>query len=507
MAILVLIPAFILIWLADQNFVLRPTLAYRYRIGQRPPPIMKLLTDRAFAATRDLKTNRWAWEVLSDRIRFTVRLPRRIAGLKIRWPLTDVRQSIIVFTATGAKLTGDIHLIVWHQLLNSLTWKRLSADGWSLWQRPERVTSAAGPRARPIITRLPQYARWEDFVQTAHDWSKIGIMGGDRFSFVRIPGYQPSRDPLRLNHTIRGRHVLYFYAADEDVEFRFDKVDLNRRAGRDDMTVTLARADELRLSRPTLRQVVTVRDDGVSRARGRPGAAQPVKVRLPRAPAGVYRLLIETGDDVIIRNLVTTQHILAFDQRVYLADGPETLADQIYRPLSVTIGGDVVRLQAVHASGIQSVRVGRNVLRPTDTKNPVHGPITPGATLAILRGDLIVRTNGLLAVDDAQMLPTNGAIEVPLVADPDLDRFDYFLADYRPQSRSERLTIERTFALDELFLKTRNVFFQLETGDVRVDNGHIGLSTMDMTLLRGRFPWDRIWNKFNFRRLTLHRPQ
>ncbi|MEK7537373.1 MAG: hypothetical protein AAB619_00160, partial [Patescibacteria group bacterium] len=324
--VMVIVPLALLADLINQSIFITPTLSYMYRPG-RATRAVSPTAPTTLIRTADAKLR---WRVTTDNFPFKVIIPRLIEAVRVRVRLQPGTQSYIALNAK-AKTDGDYSTIVSSAALDNLDWKHVSDGTMTLWMRDKRVSeekivTGTGKKAKTktVTTErtLKQYASINDFRSAPPDLNTVATAGYDRLAFASIPNYRPSSSPITLNHTFRGSHQFYVYAANENLRLSFDKIDLNRQPGADTLTVRVARADQLTSDSRRWLKTVTVADDGHTGPKGPRGAAQRVELTLPMVTAGTYFVEIATSEDVMFTNLTSAQRHLAFAGRVFLAEGP-----------------------------------------------------------------------------------------------------------------------------------------------------------------------------------------
>ncbi len=496
--VFMVLPVLVFGWLANENLVLTPNLSYSYHPGQHIH-IVGPATPTALLKTADPKLR---WRISVDNFLFHVTIPRLIEAVRLRVRLDPGTQSNVALTAGGVKGL-NISTIISNAALDTLDWKHVSAGHVTLWMRDKRVreekiTTGLGKKAitKTITTEraVDHYDSIDAFRVNPPDMNTVGLVGVERMAFATVKDYHPSPTPVSIGHTLRGSHQVYVYAANENLKLAFDKIDLNRSKGTDGVTVRIARADDLTTSGRSWLKTVTVGDDGISGTSGIRGKAQPVVIEIPNVAAGVYFIDISTSEDVLLANFISSQRNLSFNGSVYIADGP-AYAEPNFTPVVLQTNGSLVSVAANHDQGKQDVLIAGKKVAVTDVKvNHIVSNLSGTTIVNMTKGDGIVTGDGLLSFGGFELLP-DGARNVDVsTATPDLSAVDYILADYVPK-KSGQLEVDQTYKLDDLDVKGKTLTFRIDSPGLQASGATLGLEDIKVTLIRGPFPWHKVWEK------------
>lgn len=495
---LVVVPILILGWILNNNFLLTSSLSYSYRSGEAGRVVAPKTPTQLFK-TADPKLR---WRISVDNFLFNVTIPRLIEAVRVRVRLDAGTQPYVVLSASTKKGVEQSKIIN-AATLNTLDWKHVTQDGLTLWMRDkhiseQQVTEGTGKKVvtKTITTErtVTPYDSVDAFRANPPDMSTVGLVGVERMAFATIKNYQPSATPVSIGHTLRGSHQLYVYAANETLKLTFDKIDLNRATGADSVTVRVTKVDDLTSSSRTWLKTVTVGDDGVTGKDGPQGKARSATIELPNVAPGVYHIDIETGEDVLLDNLTSNQQNLAFNGRVFIADGP-AYAEANFTPVKLITSGPTVTVAANHDQGKQDVTIAGKKITIKDVKvNHVASALQGTTTIDIPKGDIIVTSDELLSFGGFSLLPDGArGVDVSSAA-PDFSAFDYILADYVPQKNSI-LDVDQTYMLRDLDLKEKTLTFSIDAPGLQASGATLGLKDIRVTMVRGHFPWDKIWKK------------
>lgn len=498
-AILLLLPFVILMTLLNFHLLLSSALTYTYHPGSHVQSI-RPINPATLIRTADPNLR---WRIPSDSFPFSVTIPRLIQGVTVRARLQPGTVQYVTFDA-ATKGGGVFSTIVSSTFLDTLKWTSITDGMTTLWMRDRRqitrtISSGTGKNARlsTVTSETPvrQYLSIAEFRSSPPDSTTVATAGLDRLAFASVANYHPNISPITITQTFRGNHQLYLYAADEDLHIAFDKIDLNRAKGPDSMTVRIARADRLTSDSRTWLKTVSVPDDGNMSANGTLGTLQHVDMVVPAVTPGIYLIDIVTNADVVFTHLTSWQHYLSFNGRVYLADGPAYNRTG-FADVQILTSGSSVTVAANHEQGEQVVTIGAKKLAIKDVKidHPVQG-LSGLTTFTLAKGDAIISSDGLLTLGPAQLIP-DGVHPLDVSTTPDVSSIDYIVANYRPRSKGD-IKVEKTYNLTDLALNGKTLSFAINTPGLQSTGATLGLKDLQVTMIRGPFPWHKIWQKLH----------
>lgn len=501
--VMVLAPIGLMFSLLNDHFFITPTLNYRYLPGHRA----HVITPKTPAQLLKSADPNLRWRVSVDNFLFSVTIPRLIEAVRVRVRLHPGTQQYVTLDSVGKKGVNT-STIISASVLNKLEWKHVSDKNFTLWMRDKhvdvaQVTEGSGKNAktRTVTSEraVAQYDSVAAFTAAPPDLRTVGLVGIDRMTFATVANYQPSTTEVSLGHTLRGSHQFYIYAANETLKFSFDKIDLNRSVGTDGVTVRVARVDELKSSNRTWLKTVTVGDDGISGKTGPRGQAQTVSIEIPNAQPGVYFVDISTSEDVLLANMRSLQHDLSFTGRVFLSEGP-AYAEANFVPVSLRTNGDSLTFAANHDQGKQEILVATKKYGIQDVKvDHVIRDLQGITSVSFAKGDMIVSSDGLMAFQGFDLLADGARALDIAIPDPDFSSFDYVLADYHPQA-ADLLEVEQTFRIDDIALSGKTMTLSINSPGLVSSGSTLGLKDLHVTMIRGPFPWGKLWQKLGLKK-------
>lgn len=484
--IIVLIPIFLFGLIINNRYVLTSAVTFSFLPGHDQRVVKLVRPDSLINSAGTPK-----WVMTGDELAMTSSLGRLPESVTVRFNLTGLTQPYLLLQAQGSAARGTLSSIVRATALDNLGWDRTSAGPLTLWQRPSPQT-----KEKPAVRH---YASLPDLRQSLPDLKRVAVVGVDPLALYQDPNYRAGSTVLQTNHIFRGTHRLIMYAGHETLNLAFDKIDLNRKKGADTVTVKISRPADV-LGATNKRIIVrTIQDDGVTEATGIDGSVQAFSVSVPVTEAGVFFVEINTNEDVVFKNLRSTQKFMAFDGNIFLADGPAYGPGRVFSPVNLVTNGSLIGLNAVHPAGFQTVVFGKQKMTLKTIKAEQTFKNLQGLTaLNFTQGDVAVRSDGQIAISPFQVLLARGAAALDVSRTPNFDPYDYVIAAYQPDHGDANLTAAATYQLKDLAVdKKKQIHFSLEAPGRTVAGSIVGLKRISVTYQRGRFPWNKIMQKIN----------
>ena len=375
-------------------------------------------------------------------------------------------------TASFGPVSNQSTKLLYHQQLNELSWSHFRDRGLTVWQQPNALPAAS---ISDVYKRVDQK-------------NKIGLVGLDRFAFLRL-GTNGLPTTSRISHVLRGPHEMYIYVSNPALTLNFSLIDLNRRSGRDPLTVQLTPTDTIRTTGRVPVMVKKVADDGITNSKKIIGSSRQISVTAHNLSVGIYRLDFQATDELLLSDITINQPYLNIINHLWLADGYKGSTNVAAR---VALEANQATITGPSAASYQTIQYGKTKL-VVDAKHP-KGTLTglrATEPLTISHSDLKISAGGLLAIDTNSMLPTNGPVALPLdqIATP--TKYDYVIADYEPEVKAWPRDFVITIPREKMVLNGSDLVISLWVGDDRLAR-QVRLRSATATFHRGPFPWDKI---------------
>jgi hypothetical protein len=320
---------------------------------------------------------------------------------------------VVVGALTHAASGQFVPRSVYHAGLESLAaagWTARTEDGMTLYQRVPKFSSVADfmgrpPAAREVATyRVPSVKA---------DLPAGGVAGPATFSVV-----------------LRGSHRFVTLVDDGTLDVAFDLQDMNREDGADVVALLVAPlAGGPAVASVGLQDDENDRDDQVATG------LRPLRATA-QVPNGVYRVDLQTTDDVFVREIRVGHRRFAALDRVFVGDYIG-YSDRVPATALVTDASEL-SLTGPHAESAQTARVGTEAWEVGGGyAEAVRGRLGIASTaVTVPKADVIVEGNGQFAFAPGGLVPglpfAVGALTTP--ADLAARGISSVLAAYVPPS-------------------------------------------------------------------------
>ncbi len=321
------------------------------------------------------------------------------------------------------------------------------------------------------IERPPvRYASIQEFFQSLPPQNKLLQYNYELSDYYQLPGYRKSTVPLVITKSIRGSHQIYTYIGkDESLSYTFQIQDINRHQGKDVFSVTLYNHENEKI------KSYQVDDDGVDGATGKPSQEMTLTIVQDDLPFGLYRLTIETPDDIFIKQITTFQQLLMFSGKIYLTDSLEykdILGEKAVTPTAVYTTSTSLEISTSHIAGLQDVLVGSNIVKVETINTPFTVKNLKSITaITSPENDVVIQGNGFFAFSQNQLFNPND-IGIPSVATvAHIDDYDYIISKYKPASISNGdFVAQASVSVPYLFTNNHTVSFIIALPEMSEQN-------------------------------------
>ena len=482
----------IIFYLLNANFIITSTVSYTYQPGAANG-LVQPANPSSIVRSADVTTR---WLLNANDLEINSIFPRIVDRIRFRTELNQGNQSYIDLRTVGNYNTGNHTTLIHSQTLNELTWNKITNGRLTVWQRVNEETAAESTTATkkaPVRPEPRKFISYEDFVSQATIDERVASIGLDPMTMVRVKDYKPAGSSITLTSAFRGSHLMYVYADNEDLNFSFDKIDLNWKGGKDALQMNVARAEDYTERNRQLIKHLTIADDGSTKL------SQPKKfeVSIKNAKNGWYRVAFETTDDILIKNFTINKSLFGFYHNLMIAGGPAYSKGGVFTPLNLITSASTTAIQTWHEPAKQQIKVGNQTINLKQLKKESKVENLSGQTkIEIPRDDVIITSDGFITWDGATLPPSTGTTPVDIATIPSLSEFDYLIADYQPTTEKKEISIDQEYELSQLAVgKNKTVSFTIHAPGLRENNAQLGIKKIQVTLTRGPLTIAQVWNK------------
>jgi hypothetical protein len=417
--------------------------------------------------------------------------------------LNNISQPSIYLYAQGGVEKGEYHDLVSLQFLDEITWPKINNGTLILWQRPNVINQELETRDLTdemeeidnIERPVRQYQSIDEFMADLPSEDRISVFGLPAEQFYRIPNYQNDQSNRSIDHYFRGQHTLYFYKGDEPFKFSFKKIDLNRQIDQHVLYFKIYSGSELVYIQSVAAGKV-LDSDKVSQA-------QEVNINLTALKTGYYRLVFDTNEDVIFGDIKTNMKYLFFSGRLFLADGPDYLADTILKESVLLTDSSSLVFETPHDSGAnQRISIGPSLSHSSKTLSIQNKKQTYNADnlrgqnyVTIPKTDITINGEGFafpgFQLIDSLIKPVPGD-----QAKKRLNDLDYIIAAYTPKETFGLFTYKKEYDFKNLMQKDGKIYFNIYSPGLYADKRQMEIKAIEITFEGKSLTLSKIWEKF-----------
>lgn len=449
----------ILGWLFDRNFVLTRPLEIIYDFSR----------ENAFVSW--LKPESRVSEIKEEDGEFYQTMTGEPAFFELKLPLSFFKTAEVVLdynnpsqevVELGLEMgVGDYYLKpLENKVLDNLDWRKICEQDICLWQKNW------------------QYENIDSFLDKFPPLDKVGAYHYNIDEPYRLEDYAPQDEYRELNYSLRGPHTFYTYFKDEAADFIFTLEDMNRSRGEDEVKVNLYdQKNNLLFSDKMI-------DDGNPEGNEVVAIPRRLNFQTPELPQGVYRVEINTTDDVFIRQIKTKQQYIIFVNKVYLGDTVNS-AFSPDKDVKLITNSKQIKAVAPHSEGFQAIKIGEAELVLSEAYKQYSYINNDGeVSVYIPKGDALLRSDDLWSFDKNNFFDPRIK---RVISARDLSGLDFIIARYRP---NEERRVE--FNLYNARRDKGKIKFIISAPGLDVLGNDIDVKEIRLKIFRPEISWENI---------------
>jgi len=228
-------------------------------------------------------------------------------------------------------------------------------------------------------------------------------------------------------------------------------------------------------------------DDGNREDNGQMSGPRNLKISLPNLPAGVYKVEVKANDDVVSRQIQTTQTKLAFISHLWLYNHSEA-------EIGLWTDGSFLKLKAADPLGVGEMLLNGNSFFIPETYKQYKVPFSDSQTineLKVLRPETVVETSGVFSFSpEALFNPDTKKIE----AGANLAGLKEIVARYNPPVSLgiwKQATVEMD--ISDVYREKGQTNFMISIPGLLAENQIVGAEIKSISLeLTGKSLIDKI---------------
>jgi hypothetical protein len=364
--------------------------------------------------------------------------------------------------------------IAWHYaikilnapMLDNLKWNKIGSNT-TLYQKTSNYKSLSEFYNKPPINK----------VIGTFDYSNNSFLQPD----TKLPNYTPSNTNTSIDVPLRGKTVMYAYLNHEPFNMTFTKKDLNWYADPDDVKISVYKQKSLVYE-------TLIGDDGNTSGDHKQGQEKSVNIKNPGPglpEGGVYKIEVDSPNDVLITNITTNLHKIAFEGPLYVAGNHEVYSNVVKstQPTTLSTNAQRINFKTDHdQSKITTVdKQVINIKKPKEVYTANNN--TPLSNVGIPRSDMIVNGSGYFAFTPDQFFTPIPFKVLPINSPEDIEQADYILTNYKtPKREGDWLVAEREFDLNNAMIHKGRLSWIINSPGLNENNGKVKYKQVEMTL-------------------------
>jgi len=277
-------------------------------------------------------------KIIGNPVYFYLRTPRRfnIAEMTIKYKtngnLPIIEAGVLADKNTWKYAIKPVENNIIGRLLPA--WSVINEDGHALFQREKKFNTL------------------NDFLNNFPARSEVAVYNYGKplpDNFI-ISSYDNSEArETKLDYPLIGSWEFYTYIKNEELDFSFDFLDLNKENGEDPINLYLyykgKAIDKKNYS-----------DDGVFWPDGEKKEKGFLKFKLADLPEGIYKIELKAGNDIITKSITAKQKIISFANKINLAKSGDIVGNK-NTAINIFTDSRILNFQSVNPSGLQKIKI------------------------------------------------------------------------------------------------------------------------------------------------------
>ncbi len=298
-----------------------------------------------------------------------------------------------------------------------------------------------------------------------------------------LPDYKKSAENQPAVPAVRGAYQFYTYIKDEDLDFVFDFIDINKNKDSDPIDLNLYYGN----------QIIDTRhldDDGIAGG-GKESGTRRLSLKAANLPEGVYKVELRANDDIITEEIAAKQSKLSFAAKIRLAGAGA-------KNISLFTDSDEISAQTVNPGSLQKIKIGDNELDINQTYKQFNVATGQGVKeIKLEKDDVILAGGGVFSFSEKALInPAFKKADGKL----DINSVNYILAKYEmPAERDGWKIAQAEFDLSGAYREQGRYNFLISIPGLRADdeiNDSVEIAEIKIEL-EGKSLWEKVKQIFD----------
>lgn len=424
--------------------------------------------------------------IFGDPVYFSLYTPRKFNTAKLKYRYRRLQpQGIDNFLSAPIIETGVlVDNTIWRYDLRPVENLMIDSlsESWEVTRKDNLVLYQRGVTDSSVNRRFSSIS---DFFEETPNLSKVALYNYDLKKNYTLDNYESlSSEENKVSYSLRGPYQFYTYIDNEDLDFNFEFVDLNKNRDSDAIDIHLYYQDKLIVSEH-------LDDDGIITDNGVKGEVRNKNISLKNLPKGTYKFELRVNDDIVTKKIGTKQKMISFVNKVWLVE--EGLEN-----ISLWTDGDILQVKTVNPGSLQTLAVGRNNLVVSETYKQFETEVKKKsafdryAEIKVEKDGLILAGNGVFSFREESLFnPKFKKVDANLNFDK--DNIHYVLAEYKsPLKDDDWREAEVELDLRGAYREDGKYNFIISIPGIEQSGTYVEFDSIEVDLF-GRSLWEKIF--------------
>ncbi len=270
-----------------------------------------------------------------------------------------------------------------------------------------------------------------------------------------LPNYQKQEKIKTIDYALRGAYQFYTYIKDEPLDFDFVFEDINQNKDPDPIDINLYYRNQL-ISQKHLD------DDGITNDNKQITSKRNLHLLVKNLPEGVYKIELKVNDDIVTKNIKTTQQKISFINNLHLAqDGRKNFLIYTDSP--------IIYFKTTHPFSLQTVMAGDKILKINETYKQ-FSMVVSTSSIKIEKDGIIMGGEGVFAFSQDNLInPNFTKVNKNFILKQ--KKINYILAKYKkPSTRDGWKQSEVEFDISHAYRENYKYNFLISIPELRADD-------------------------------------
>lgn len=348
-------------------------------------------TGRALEVEKNTKTGECYQRLTGEPVYFTATAPRSFNTAAVTLSYKNPSQNIVELgIQKGDGIAYDLKPFE-NRFIDNCSWDKIIDNNVILFQKEKKYNSI-----NDFLNNLPLGAK----VATYNYQPK--------YKFT-IPNYQPESTDTEFNQPLRGKHELYTYLENEDLDFTFYWQLLNSPSSPENFNIKIYK-DNIEIDS------FFAASDNTN--------PQEKRVTLTNLSGGLYKIILDVSDNVIVTKIKSKQHLLVAKDKIFLADNNSAI--------TIFSNIDEATLKTDYGKDLQTVMINNepmkiNIISTFFPWQPAQYTAGSVKEINAQNGNLVILGKGYFALTEQSFFDPDYGFD-QMRNNMDIEQYDYIIA-------------------------------------------------------------------------------